>query len=97
MNLEPKVKVNVKDKPFYASKKFTAFVISIAAMLYALWLGFENQKVDWALMIYMCIGIIGIVVLCLGYVLVQAKFDRAMVALVKMIASVSGSEPPENE
>ena len=68
----------MKDKNIFTSKKFAAFFFSVCAITYNLLFARPDT---WPAVMFSSIGILGIVMLCLGYVFPQSKFDKALSVL----------------
>lgn len=78
----------------FNSKKFIAFLVSLFVLAGLLSVALFTQTFVWAMALFMCIGVLGIVCLVLGYILSQRKLDTVkelMSDLLKEGADINGS------
>ena len=73
------------DKTPLKSKKFICFLISLAVLAAILVTGLVTQSFVWAMALFMCIGILGVVTLSLGYILSQRKLDSVLPLMNNLI------------
>ena len=78
-----RTQITVKDKSIFTSKKFAAFFLGLVTLTTDLWMVLETPELTAVQAGVAWVVAAGTVVLCLGYVLPQAKFDSAMVSLFK--------------
>ena len=76
-------------------KKFIAFLLDLIFLTALLGFALYTQTAVWSLSLFLCIGILGIVCLVLGYVLSQKKLDTVkelMKGLIDKGADINGSD-----
>jgi drug/metabolite transporter (DMT)-like permease len=69
----------------FNSKKFIAFIISLVVIAVLLGFALYTQTFTWSMTLFMCIGILGIVCLVLGYILSQKKLDTVKELMSSLI------------
>jgi drug/metabolite transporter (DMT)-like permease len=81
----------------FNSKKFAAFLISLIVLTTLLGFALFTQTFTWSMTMFMCIGILGIVCLVLGYILTQRKLDTVKTLMSDLInKDRSNEENDEN-
>jgi hypothetical protein len=72
------------------SKKFIAFFFSLLVIASVLVAALFTQVFSWAMAMFMCIGILGICAISVGYVLSQAALDKFMRSVVQLEGKMRG-------
>lgn len=82
----------------FNSKKFIAFLVSLFSIVGLLGFALYTQTFVWAMSLFMCIGILGIVCLVLGYILSQKKLDSVKCVISDLLnADLDGLDEQEEK
>lgn len=80
----------------FNSKKFMAFLISLVVLTIILMFALVTQTFTWSMTLFMCIGILGVVCLVLGYILSQKKLDTVKELMSDLISKGTDINDSDN-
>lgn len=80
----------------FNSKKFMAFLISLVVLTIILMFALVTQTFTWSMTLFMCIGILGVVCLVLGYILSQKKLDTVKELMSDLVSKGTDVNDSDN-
>jgi hypothetical protein len=83
------------EKTPLSSKKFVAFFFSLLLIAGVLGTALFTQTFGWPMVTFMCIGILGICTIAIGYVLSQAALDKFMRGVTGITSSEKLKKGPK--